>query len=101
MVWGPENRARTTSPEHRARRARVFLRDSNTCQLRYAGVCTSQAEELDHRDNVAASGIEDDSNAQAVCRACHKVKTGREAAAGRRARAARLRIPVERHPGLL
>lgn len=101
MTWGPESRARTTSPEHRARRRRVLERDGYMCQLRYPEVCTGRAEEMDHRDNVAAGGIEDDSNAQAVCRACHKKKTGAEAAAARRTKATSLRIPTERHPGLL
>lgn len=101
MTWGPESRARTTTPEHRGQRARVFQRDGHMCQLRYEGVCTGGAQELDHRQNVAAGGSNDDSNAQAVCTACHKVKTAQEAAHGRRTRAASLRLPRERHPGLL
>lgn len=102
MVWGTDSRARTSTTAHRRRRTRVFKRDGHSCQLRYPDVCTGQAEELDHIDNVAAGGIDDDdSNAQAVCVPCHKVKIAREAAAGRRAKAAQLRVPREAHPGLL
>lgn len=102
MTWGTESRARTSTAAHRRRRARVFKRDGYSCQLRYPNVCTGQAEELDHIDNVAAGGRDDDdSNGQAVCNPCHKVKIAREAAAGRRAKLAQLRIPAERHPGLL
>ncbi|MFD4442511.1 HNH endonuclease [Nocardia sp. NPDC058519] len=101
MAWGTESRARTSTSEHRKRRARVFARDGYACQLRYPNVCTGAAEEMDHIDNVANDGIEDDSNAQAVCIACHKVKTGKEAARARRIKAASLRIPREQHPGLI
>lgn len=85
-----------------ATRRAVLRRDHYTCQLSYAG-CTLQAEEIDHIVNLASRGIarrHDRPKAdelQAVCRACHNVKTQAEAKAGRRWNP---RQP-ERHPGLL
>jgi 5-methylcytosine-specific restriction protein A len=100
MTWQGTGEGTGTGVPAAVRR-RVRLRDNDLCQLRYPG-CTGSYQDLDHKDNVAARGISRRQantvdELQCVCRACHKVKTQREAAIGR---AAWKRRP-ERHPGLL
>ncbi|MGX9297733.1 HNH endonuclease [Tsukamurella paurometabola] len=56
--------------------------------------------ELDHIVNAAAGGTNDLTNAQWLCTDCHAAKTKTEALHGATARRARLRLPVEPHPGL-
>ena len=95
-------------------RRRVLDRDQHRCRLRYSG-CLGVATEVDHVRGVAAilhaggarQQADDPSNLAVVCSACHRIKSKREAAEGsaahnrRRAatRRARLRLPVEKHPG--
>ncbi len=90
-------------------RRRVLARATG-CALAYPRVCTDTPREVDH-----TLGVEDaralgwtpeqyhsEANAQAVCSACHAVKTAAEQARGRaRAQAARPRQrPTPAHPGL-
>lgn len=80
------------------RRERVFERDQRVCQLAFPGVCTVYATECDHK------GDRDDhrvGSLQAVCSACHRVKTQGQSAEGLRAHWAKTRLPKRKHPGLL
>lgn len=99
VAWGSGG-TRQVSAEFRRNRLPVMQRDGFTCQLRYRG-CTVDAEDVDHRDNFARGGLDVAENLQAVCRACHKVKTGRESAEARAElkRAARHPDSLRSHPG--
>ena len=76
-------------------------RDQDLCQLQYPG-CTQHYEELDHIENLAASGrprgagIEKPEDLQCVCRYCHNIKTQAEARAGK----LKWKRKPERHPGM-
>ena len=79
----------------------VRMRDNDECQLRYS-CCTGQFDHLDHKRNLASQHLSRRDpitmdELQCVCAPCHKVKTQREAVAGRTS----WRRPAERHPGLL
>ena len=82
----------------------VRERDGDMCQLRYAG-CTLDGEELDHVVPVARTGMGRQQvnrtitpdGLQVVCRACHRVKSQREAREGKNA----WKRQREKHPGLL
>lgn len=66
-----------------ARNARIALRDMYTC--RSCGRVTDKREgEVDHRTPLAQGGSDDASNLQWLCIECHKLKTARENAQGRR-----------------
>lgn len=99
MTYRYPNSTRTTTPEHRARRLRVFKRDGYRCQIRGAR-CTGHADELDHVIALAEHGPDTDENSRAACRECHREKSQREAARGRRRQARSAWHPVEPHPGL-
>jgi 5-methylcytosine-specific restriction endonuclease McrA len=79
----------------------VVRRRDQSCRLGFDG-CTQRIDEFDHIVPLAVSGL-DRRNAnhpaalQGVCCSCHRIKTQREAAAGRTA----WRRQPERHPGLL
>lgn len=62
-----------------ATRKRIFLRDKYTCQV--CRVVTIDLE-CDHIVNLAAGGSEGDSNLQAICVPCHKLKTAKESRGG-------------------
>jgi 5-methylcytosine-specific restriction protein A len=69
-------------------RRQVLTRDRYQCQLAYPG-CTRHATIVDHIDNLAARGVTrrvalNANDCAAVCAHCHRIKTAREAAAGRR-----------------
>lgn len=81
--WVNGGRPRTTTPEHREQRLRILDRDHYRCQLRYPDRCIGKATEMDHRQNLASRGSDDDSNMQAACRPCHAKKSSNE---GNRAR---------------
>lgn len=103
MAWtnGP---SRTSSSAHRAWAAAVMRRDRGLCHIR-GPRCTTSATEADHILPVARGGDPlDVANGQAVCHACHQVKTNAEAAEGRRLAAVtrpKARRAPETHPGLL
>lgn len=103
--WGTGARDRTGTAEHKKQRQRILRRDRHQCQLRYAGICTLTATEMDHRSNVAAGGTDDDENMQAVCHQCHARKSSLEGVAARKAnqsrRRQRLTLPTTPHPGLV
>lgn len=86
-----------------ARVAAVLKRD-RVCQERvYGRICGSTDHlEVDHIGDPADHSLE---NLQALCRAHHRAKTARQAAAAREARRQALgltrRRPEEPHPGLI
>lgn len=64
-------------------RHRIMQRDCGLCQpCRQAGR-VSQAKQVDHIVPKSNGGTDSEDNLQAICTACHKAKTGREAARGR------------------
>ncbi|MGV9818409.1 HNH endonuclease [Nocardia xishanensis] len=92
MPWSREPGRYRGVPSAQA--ARIRRLDNNTCQK-----CGKPGREVDHRDNVAAGGSNDDANLWVLCTECHQAKTQAEAAAGR-AKLSRYREP-EPHPGRL
>ena len=95
MAW--TNR---TSHTTEAQRRRIMARDNRECQIR-GPHCEGTAAEVDHIDNTRGPDYDTDTNLQAVCKTCHKVKTRLESSAGLR-RDYRDRFhPREQHPGRL
>lgn len=93
MTWG-----RGSTRQSRRERAAV-LAAWPSCYLRYPG-CTIRATEDDHVVPLSQGGTDDLANRRGACRSCHRAKSQREAAAGRRRTQARAQRPAERHPGL-
>ncbi|ECC6921930.1 HNH endonuclease [Salmonella enterica] len=59
-------------------RERIMQRDNFICQpCRQQGIATP-ATAVDHIKPKAHGGTDDDSNLQAICEACHRMKTARE-----------------------
>jgi len=75
----------------------ILARDGHTCRLAWPG-CLGVATDVDHVIPACDGGGDDPDNLMAVCRRCHRTKTGREAARKRRPRT-QTRAP-ESHPGL-
>ncbi len=67
----------------RRKRERILQRDNYLCQPCMRAGRVQPASEVDHIVGLAAGGTDDDSNLEAICRACHKVKTAQEAQTGR------------------
>lgn len=63
-------------------RKAAMTRDRRICQVD-GPYCLVEASEVDHIIPVAEGGTDDVTNAQAVCRPCHKAKTKLERARGR------------------
>jgi 5-methylcytosine-specific restriction protein A len=66
--------------------------DGRACRLRYEG-CTAYATEVDHIERGDDHRL---GNLQPACKACHRIKSAREGAAGQ----VTLRRPPETHPSL-
>lgn len=79
----------------RVRRA-VLTRDG-VCTLAYPG-CLGVPEEVDHTVPVAEGGTDEMDNLRAACKKCHRAKSIREAARGRKRYAERGRYPREVRP---
>lgn len=92
MAWSPSNPTHTTG----ALRRQVFDRDRGQCQT-----CGEPGTEVDHIINLKSGGTNALENLQLLCRSCHNRKTQAEAAAARKARQACIRLPKQRHPGLV
>lgn len=60
-------------------RVRILTRDSGLCQPCLRAGQVTLAKQVDHIIAKAAGGTEDDDNLQAICTACHKIKTAAEA----------------------
>lgn len=79
-----------------ARRKAVLLRDGYRCKAR-GDRCEVVAHEVDHVTPESQGGTHNLTNLQAICKTCHRQKTGRE---GQQARLTRAR-PKEQHPGII
>jgi len=64
-------------------RARIMRRDAGLCQPCLQAGRVTEAKQVDHIKPKTAGGTDDENNLQAICTACHKAKTAREAAQGR------------------
>lgn len=101
--WGRESH-RVVPADWARRKATVMARDHGVCHVCGHGGAT----DCDHVVNVAAGGTHDLGNLALIhaercptCgKRCHKDKTQDEAQAGRAVQRAKLRHPVEQHPGL-
>jgi 5-methylcytosine-specific restriction protein A len=80
-MWGNESRhARGYGSRWDKLRLRILARDRHLCQpCLDAGVVTP-AREVDHITPKAAGGTDAEDNLAAICIACHREKTAREAA---------------------
>ena len=87
--WAAAQKGKTTTRRgygwaHQKSRQRILARDKHLCQPCLVNRIYSPAKIVDHIVNKKAGGSDDDSNKQAICNECHKVKTAQESAAGRR-----------------
>ena len=103
MTW-TSNGGRTSTTAHKQRRRRVLERDNHQCQIR-GPKCIGTATECDHIINVKAFGnqpelAETDENCRAACHPCHANKSALEGVQARAKRRAKLKLPVQKHPGL-
>lgn len=96
--WTNGGATRTTTKEGRAFRRDVLRRDHYTCQRCGHHDPTGKTLDADHDRNVASDGVTTIGNGVTLCRPCHRIKTLREAAAGRAARSVKRTPP--RHPGI-
>ena len=74
---------RVTGRELQRRRARLFTSNPLCVHCQQAGRVTL-ATQRDHIIPLSEGGADDDSNVQALCEACHEVKSKAEAARGSR-----------------
>jgi len=61
----------------------VLTRDGGLCQPCIKMGRVTEAKQVDHIMQKSEGGTDDESNLQAICVACHKTKTAREASHGR------------------
>lgn len=101
MPWSSSDRKSELPHDWDTVRKRVLDRDGHRCQWpragRRDGICGAPATDVDHR--VHRDDHRDES-LWALCRWHHNRKTQDESTAGKQALAAKLRHPVDRHPGL-
>lgn len=82
-------------------RRRILRRDSYRCKVGTPGVCVRVATEVDH---IRAGDDHRDSNLQAICTPCHKLKSSSEGgtAASTKRRQIKNRFRrTEDHPGAM
>ncbi|KWN77398.1 HNH endonuclease [Burkholderia stagnalis] len=63
-------------------RKTILKRDNGMCQPCKRAGRLRAASMVDHKVNKASGGTDDESNLEAICRACHQLKTGRESHGG-------------------
>ncbi|MEZ5152109.1 HNH endonuclease [Rhodococcus zopfii] len=98
MAW--PSKGNTRHVPHSVQRA-TFRRDNHTC-TRCGYVGTGRGDlHAGHVVAAADGGPADLPNLATLCVPCHDQETRGQVAAAVRARAARRRLPVERHPGYL
>ncbi|WLE60246.1 HNH endonuclease [Burkholderia plantarii] len=56
----------------------ILARDNGMCQTCKRDGRVRPGNMVDHKVNKAAGGTDDPGNLEAICRACHALKTGRE-----------------------
>lgn len=78
-------------------RKRILARDDYACQQ--CGVEDAPFE-IDHINNQRGPEYDKDTNLWVLCVPCHRVKTQREAARGRRKALQKAKMLPETHPGL-
>jgi 5-methylcytosine-specific restriction protein A len=97
--WKATNtpKSRCAEGNWRKKRKRILKRDNHHCQIRYVGICTGIATEVDHITPVTQGGTDDDWNLRAACGPCHAAKSSDEGhrAAGHKPRARITFIPNE------
>lgn len=82
-------------------RPRILKRDGYVCQQRRSdrpGICGQPANQVDHINDPHDHS---DDNLQSLCAWHHRKKTEGESAEARRRIAAKGKMPVRKHPGLL
>ncbi|MGW6698844.1 HNH endonuclease [Nocardia sp. NPDC055049] len=80
----------------------VLKRDGHQCvQCHFQGIPGRKQVHADHIIPLYLDGKTVLENGQTLCVDCHDRKSRAEAADARRRRAARGRIPAEKHPGLI
>ena len=94
MVW---NKA---TGDHRGFPKRVLAEARKALPMHCADCGATGRLELDHMRAHSQGGTDTLDNAQWLCPDHHRIKTLREAAAGRERRADRRRLPTRDHPGL-
>ena len=62
-------------------RARIMARDCGLCQQCKREGVLAEAQQVDHRVELADGGTDDDSNLEAICLDHHKAKSARSQAA--------------------
>lgn len=76
---GPPTRSsRSADARWRRLTKQILKRDNHQCQIRYVGICTGRATEVDHIIPVTQGGTDHPSNLQAACRECHLAKSSDE-----------------------
>lgn len=82
--WSPRGAERTGTAAHKRWRLAVLERAGWQCEIR-GPRCQGRATDADHKIPLSQGGAEYDvDNGQAACTTCHRQKTSREAAEGRR-----------------
>ena len=79
----PEKRAKDAKvygPAWRKARERQLERDGRICQLRYPGICTYRATEVDHI--YGAANDPDHRHLRSACSPCHAHRTATEQSGG-------------------
>jgi 5-methylcytosine-specific restriction protein A len=86
-AWAESRRQRKTKRltgrPWRRLRDQILERDNYLCQEHYRQGKLVAAAEVDHIVAVTAGGNDDESNLEAICTECHKVKTQADSARGR------------------
>lgn len=80
---GPPTASSQATDRHHWRaviRPAALKRDGYECQLRYPGICTGRASEVDHIIEVSQGGDDSLENTRSVCRPCHRRRTAVSAA---------------------
>lgn len=94
MAWDTSDDRYRGVPKHLAERIRK--RDGRRCR-----VCGRHGWQVDHILNVKRGGTDAEDNLQTLCATHHDEKTAAEREQGQAFRRARMKLPQERHPGLL
>lgn len=81
--WVQHQRGRTRQQQGYGRaweilRAKILKRDNYLCQTCLRQGIATEAKAVDHIKAKAFGGTDDETNLQAICHACHKVKTAQE-----------------------
>ncbi len=81
--WQVRQRGKTTTERGygyawQKLRQTIFERDGYLCQVCKRAGRITPATEIDHIKNKASGGTDEPDNLQAICKACHKIKTQSE-----------------------